>query len=131
MGNACLSGDAAADPRPSPSPRNWPNGGSSTSTAGGGGGGGGGSSGQTLGGDVHVQRALRPGEAAAAAAAARAAAGGAKTVALDERRRKDELVGRLQHLYELRGRAVPLGLPSMGLKQLEALYAGMRGAAQD
>jgi hypothetical protein len=65
-------------------------------------------------------------EAMAAAAEKRAQAfnqgGGASKVkqnALAERRKKDELVGKIQAQYQAKGKEAPIGLPSCSIAQLK------------
>ncbi len=101
MGNLCMGGEGAgAGAYPS----------RSTSGAG--------SEGNRLGGgDTY----LSPREAAAAAAERRAA-----NNAPAEGRMKEELLGKLREAYARKGQAAPIGLASLSVEKLQALWADMR-----
>lgn len=68
---------------------------------------------------------LTPKAAAAAAAEARAKAAQLNGPAA-EKRRKDELVGRLTELYRRRNQDPPFGLGAFSIIKLEQLYAQMK-----
>ena len=89
----------------------------------GGSGAGGYGGGTRLGGGFADGRS--PGAAAAAAADARASASASAPGVSSERRRRDELIGRLQELYRRKGSQPPMGLPTMPLKRLEEIFAKM------
>ena len=87
----------------------------------------GGGGGQRLGGGAsEASGGISPGAAAAAAAEARATKSSSAPGVSAERRRRDELIGRMQELYRRRGQEPPMGLPTMTLKRLEELHASMR-----
>ena len=70
---------------------------------------------------------LSPRDAAAAAAEARNRP--AEVDPSAERRRRDELIGRIQALWrQRRGEDAPLGLGMKGTKELTALYHDLKGS---
>jgi hypothetical protein len=67
---------------------------------------------------------LDPRAAAAAAAEKRAQASGASTLA--ERRRKEDLVGKVAAQYQRVGLEPPMGLPTCSIEQLNATYERLK-----
>lgn len=124
MGNVCVNGAAAAsDPyvekdyghsassgRSSGSSRSSQHANSRDST------------GHRLGGDDGALAGLSAREAAALAAQARADAQKPEA----DKRRKDELIGKISAAYARRGEVVPIGLPMLPLERLVALWQDLR-----
>ena len=77
------------------------------------------SNGQRLGGN-EVPIHLTPQEMAARAAEKRLQSG--TNSIIDERRKKDELIGKITEIYARKGQAAPIGLPSLPLDKLKEIY---------
>ena len=87
--------------------------------------------GHRLGGseDSSASATVTPRAAAAAAAEARATQAQKGGISA-ERRRKDDLVGRLTEIYHRRRQEPPFGLASFPLQRLEQIYAQMKVQTQ-
>lgn len=106
MGNVCMGGDAQDDYYSSRSVSSGSYHNNNNNNP----------SGQRLGGN-HAPEHLTPQEMAARAAETRM-----KNNPVDERRKKEDIIGKLTEIYARRGQQAPIGLPTFTLEKLKELY---------